>query len=125
MLFKAFSGELGPQHLNDEPASDLLKRILLLKKEEETKVAEIKRSKKTTPTVKKSSLSMVKREDIQSDHLSAILRKSGSMKPENLWSSSQLEIDEFYEQLKEEEEKGLLKEVIHESDEALRLLEAV
>ena len=47
------------------------------------------------------------------------------MQPENLWSSSQLEIDEFYEQLKEEEEKGLLREVSQESDKALRLLEAV
>jgi type I restriction enzyme S subunit len=125
LLSKAFSGELIPQHLKDEPASDLLKRILLLKEEKKSKVAEIQRRKKTAPTIKKSNSSMLKREDIQSDHLSAILRKSGSMQPENLWSSSQLEIDEFYEQLKEEEEKGLLREVRDESESASRLMEAI
>lgn len=124
LLSKAFIGELVPQHLNDEPTSDLLERISLLKEKTDAKVSKVKRSKKTTSNIK-SNLNMLKREDIQPDHLSAILRKSGSMQPESLWSSSQLEIDEFYEQLKEEEEKGLLSEIINESEDASRLLEAI
>lgn len=124
LLSKAFSGDLVPQHLNDEPASDLLEHILLLKAKTESKVAKLKISKKTNSTAR-SKLDMLKREDIQSNHLSEILKKSGSMPPKNLWSSSQLEIDDFYEQLKEEEEKGLLREVRDKSNDAMSLLEAV
>ena len=47
------------------------------------------------------------------------------MTAENLWSASQLEIDDFYDQLKDEEANGLLKEKREESTNALRLLEAV
>jgi type I restriction enzyme S subunit len=124
LLLKAFSGELVPQHLNDEPASDLLRRILVREEKTESKVVRTKKSKRKISNIK-SNLDMLKREDIQPDHLSAILRENGSMQPENLWSSSQLEIDEFYEQLKEEEEKGLLREVRDESESASRLMEAI
>ena len=124
LLHKAFSGELVPQHLNDETASDLLERILLLKAETKSKIDKAPKREQKSSGIK-SNLNMLKRDNIQPNHLSEILRISGPIPPENLWSLSQLEIDDFYEQLKEEEEGDLLKESRKESDDSSRLLEVV
>jgi hypothetical protein len=51
------------------------------------------------------------------------LKSRGPLTAEALWSTSQLEIDDFYDQLKDEEVRGLLKETRKENLNAPRLLE--
>lgn len=67
---------------------------------------------------------MLSRKDVQNTHLTSILRKRGPLTAESLWSASQLDIDDFYEQLKDEEARGLLRENRDMSANAPRLLEA-
>jgi hypothetical protein len=57
-------------------------------------------------------------------HLTTILKESGALTAEALWSASQLDIDDFYDQLKDEEARGLLEEHRGDSPTAPRLLEA-
>ncbi len=66
---------------------------------------------------------MLKRQEIESSHLSGILKERGPLTAESLWSASQLDIDDFYDQLKDEEARGLLKEIKGAAD-APRMLEA-
>lgn len=123
-LSKAFRGELTFQETSDESASTLLEKIRSAKAIKNSSSSNIKKTKVPSPN-SRSLLAMLKREDIHPNHLSEILRKGGSMSPENLWSLSKLEIDDFYDQLKEEEEEDLLREVRKESGYTSRLLEAV
>ena len=53
---------------------------------------------------------MLSRKDIQDTHLTNILKERGPLTAESLWSASQLDIDDFYDQLKDEEARGLLRE---------------
>jgi type I restriction enzyme, S subunit len=125
LLNMAFRGKLVPQDPNDEPASILLERIRLIRVIDEENTVNLPRRK---PTSGKSSLSkiiMIERKDIQLSHLSDILKTSGSMTAELLWSSSQLDIDDFYDQLKEEEALGFLKETREETSITSCLLEAI
>lgn len=48
---------------------------------------------------------------IKSDHLKSILKEQGKLAPKALWQASQLSIEDFYEQLRTEEAKRLLREV--------------
>jgi len=68
----------------------------------------------------KAEIIMLKRKDVEPSHLSDILKAGGPLSAEALWSASQLDIDDFYDQLKEEEARSLLREVVGEQ----RLLEA-
>jgi len=125
LLDKAFRGDLMSQDPNDEPASVLLDHIRMMRVTAEATVTKPRQRKSTSDKPSKSEVAMLKRKDIQISHLSDILKVSSSMTAENLWSASQLEIDDFYEQLKDEEASGLLKETREESTNAPRLLEAV
>lgn len=124
LLDKAFRGELVPQDPNDEPASVLLEQI-------RSELATAKTSKPkqrqrvtvdSTPSI--AQVIMLSRKDIQPSHLASILKTRGSLTAEDLWTASQLEIDDFYDQLKDEEEQGLLRETRGEEPNAPRLLEA-
>lgn len=124
LLDKAFQGELVPQNSNDEPASVLLERM-------HSELAVVKGNKPkqgqriTTayePSIDQFTMSTQK--DIQPSSLSSILKRRGPLTAESLWAESQLEIDDFYAQLKKEEEQGLLRETRMEESNALRLLEA-
>ncbi|MGH0038003.1 MAG: restriction endonuclease subunit S [Myxococcota bacterium] len=123
LLAKAFRGELVPQDPNDEPASVLLERIRAERAAAAAKPRKRKGGRRSAASKKKES-AMLKRSDIGDEHLSAILKERGPLTAEALWSTSQLEIDDFYDQLKAEEERGLLLEKRGESSTATRMLEA-
>lgn len=125
LLYKAYCGELVLQDPTDEPASVLLDRIRIMR---ETGELTFSKSQQRKPISDKSSQSMIvmlKRKNIQSSHLSDILKANGSMGSEALWLASQLDIDDFYDQLKDEEENGLLKEHKEQSIDTPRFLESV
>jgi len=151
ILVKAFRGELVPQDPKDEPASVLLERIRVAKachgevilqshyhKTSKRQVEFVidqsgimgelraKDRKDIARVLRKSNkeVIMLKRHEVQSTHLSRILRERGPLTAESLWFASQLDIDDFYDQLKDEEAHGLLKEIKGKTFDAPRLLEA-
>jgi type I restriction enzyme S subunit len=126
LLAKAFRGELVPQDPNDEPASVLLKRIRAARQAEVGAGKPSRRGRRnahvslTKPT---TLTNMLTRNDVTSNHLTAILKECGPLSAEALWSASQLEIDDFYDQLRDEEAQGLLRENCGDSPNSPRLLE--
>lgn len=123
LLAKAFRGELVPQDPNDETASILLQRIRAERAAATPKRPKSKGGRRSSASKKKEA-AMLKRNEIGDEHLSAILKERGPLTAEALWSASQLEIDEFYDQLKVEEERGLLLEKSGDPPTAPRVLEA-
>jgi hypothetical protein len=121
LLAKAFRGELVEQDPNDEPASVLLERI---RAEREAGKKKAGQSRKPVQRGKRSKTedTMKKLADIKSTHLSDILKEQGRLTAEALWKASELAIDDFYDQLKIEEAKGLLRE---KREDESRLLEAI
>jgi type I restriction enzyme, S subunit len=124
LLDKAFQGELVPQDPNDEHASVLLERIQASRLNAADTQPKTQRRKPASDTSHRIEVTMLTRKEIQPSHLSEILKNSGSLTAESLLAASQLEIDDFYDQLKDEEEQGLLKETKAENSDTLRLLEA-
>jgi type I restriction enzyme S subunit len=109
LLAKAFRGELVSQDTNDEPASVLLARIRTARVAgpyKAKRAKDVSRSNK----LQTAEVLMLNRKEIKDTHLTTILKNRGPLTPEALWSASQLEIDDFYDQLKDEETRGLLKE---------------
>lgn len=121
-LAKAFRGELVSQDPNDEPASKLLARLLLRGASMED-ADKIGRSKRGSRTKAKVGTNMLTRKDVTRAHLTTILRERGALSAEALWSASELTIDDFYDQLKDEEARGLLREKRGAASNAPRLLE--
>ena len=124
LLAKAFRGELVGQEVGDESAEKLLERIQSLREtsQEESKKVKTPRKKRE---LTKNEVAMLKKFEVLPNHLSSILKERGALTAESLWKMSQLEIDEFYEQLKNEEEKKLLRELRGEDENSERLLEAL
>ena len=113
MLAKAFRGELVPQDENDEPAEHLLARI----RAERQAAPKGKRgrgrastSEKTTQNRSASAMSK-SRQDVEPNHLSRLLKSTGGKKPASeLWLQSEMDIDEFYKQLRAEMDSGQIME---------------
>lgn len=149
LLAKAFRGELVSQDPADEPAAMLLEHIRAERMKTDT-INEVPQRKASGGLMERlrvveadvhypnvpeqlmlfehkgvSKDFMLTRTEIQPTHLSAILKVRGPLTAEALWSASQLSIDDFYEQLKDEEDRGQLKEHRDESPNMPRLLEAV
>lgn len=124
LLDKAFRGDLIPQDPNDEPASVLLEQIRSELAAAKANKPERQQRGTAISTLPIAQVIMLTRKDIQPSHLSSILKTRGSLAAEDLWAASQLEIDDFYDQLKDEEEQGLLRERRGEEPNAPRLLEA-
>jgi type I restriction enzyme, S subunit len=125
LLAKAFHGELVPQDPNDEPASVLLERIRAARvASEDSPSPNRRKGSGRSKTSQKSEVLMLTRKDVQDTHLTTILKERGPLTAEALWSASQLDIDDFYDQLKDEEARGLLREKRGDSSNALRMVEA-
>ena len=110
ILKRAFEGKLVPQDSNDEPASVLLKRI----KEEKVRrddEGNAKKKSKAKPKRKKMKVRKDAETEKQTVELYEILRLSKvPLTPKELWQSSKLEIEDFYDQVKIEVEKGRIIE---------------
>lgn len=124
LLAKAFRGELVPQDPNDEPASALMERIRIERDLEELGAGTRRKPAKKTPNTKDEG-HMRSLSEIKPTHLSDILKENGSMLAERLWAASELEIEDFYDQLKEEELKGLLREIRNPLNDLVSVLEQV
>jgi type I restriction enzyme S subunit len=127
LLSKAFRGELAPQDPDDDPVSVLLERIRTARKEgtaaSGTPTRPRRRNAQTSITKPTALTNMLTRNDAPSNHLSTILKECGPLSAEALWSASQLEIDDFYDQLRDEEAQGFLRENRGDSPHSPRLLE--
>ena len=113
ILAKAFRGELVPQDENDEPAEHLLARIRA-KRQAAPKGkrgrGRASTSEKTTQNRSASAMSK-SRQDVEPNHLSRLLKSTGGKKPASeLWLQSEMDIDEFYKQLRAEMDSGQIME---------------
>lgn len=111
ILGKAFSGQLVPQDPADEPASVLLERI---REEQAAAVRDAGRNRpgRCRGETQRRKPAMVKaRKEIRPTHLRDIIHASnGGMAPDTLWKASELDIDNFYKQLRAEVAAGHLHE---------------
>lgn len=109
VLVKAFGGELGTQDSSDEPAEELLKRIL----------SEANVEEKMKLTTRKTRMDVAMNKDM----LEAV-KEAKKITPEKLKQETGLEIDEFYEQLKKLIESGKAKEVRESGEVYLEVVDA-
>lgn len=124
ILAKAFRGELVPQDPSDEPASLLLERIKAERANQQIAPKPKGRTKPQTKQPRKVDNIMLSKDDIKPTHLQDILiANNKQMTPEELWQLSELEIDDFYAQLKEEIDKTVV-EIRSEINNKDRYLEA-
>lgn len=124
LVAKAFRGELVPQDPNDEPASKLLARLRAHPASVATTEKPKRGGTRGSRTKAMADTNMLTRKDVTPTHLTNILKDRGSLTAEVLWGASQLEIDDFYDQLKDEEARGLLRENRGNTPNAPRLLES-
>jgi type I restriction enzyme S subunit len=122
-LVRAFCGELVPQDPNDEPASKLLARLRTRAASPGNTGKSKRGGTRGMPIMTTADTNMLTRKDITPTHLTTILKVRGALTAEALWTASQLKIDEFYDQLKEEEARGLLRENRGDAANSPRLLE--
>ncbi len=106
LLAKAFRGELVPQDPNDEPASELLKRIQAEREQQQAepkRKAGVRKTKSKTQNTRKAKKITMKLEDAPATYLLDLLAKlGGEAHADVLWKQSELSIDDFYAKLKQE-----------------------
>jgi type I restriction enzyme S subunit len=115
LLDKAFRGDLVPQDPNDEPAEKLFERINMTRS---VTAGEPKQGRKSKREQKMEAI-VIDSSQIRADHLSIILRSHGRQTAKALWQVSQLGIEDFYEQLRTEEARGLLREIKKDAESYL------
>ncbi|MBV1877342.1 MAG: restriction endonuclease subunit S [Pseudomonadales bacterium] len=122
LLAKAYRGELVPQDPNDEPASELLKRIQAEREAlAATKPVRKTRSKKTTQA--KKNTKPMKLNDAPEQYLFGLLKQLGGEADANvLWKKSSLNIDDFYAKLKQEIKANNIVDDNSSPDPSLRRL---
>lgn len=109
ILSKAFNGKLVPQNPNDEPASELLKKI----KEERLEFLQNK------PTVRKFKNKIIKMERIKSV-LELLEEAQEPLLAKNVWEESKHweNIDDFYTEIKKLVEDGEIEELPRKGKES-------
>ncbi|BFM15461.1 restriction endonuclease subunit S [Maricurvus nonylphenolicus] len=123
ILAKAFRGELVPQDPNDEPASELLKRIQAEREQQQTKPKRKTSTRKRKTTTKKKKL-MKLAEAPETYLLDLLTQLGGEAQAETLWKQSELSIDDFYAKLKQEMATKKIIDFNPSSDPSLRKLKA-
>jgi type I restriction enzyme S subunit len=123
LLAKAFRGELVPQDPNDEPATELLKRI---QAEREAQSARKPERKTATPKqiikTRKNTLNMTL-DNTSANYLIELLTQLGDeAHAEVLWKKSELSIDDFYARLKKNIKSGSIVDDNSSADPSLRKL---
>jgi hypothetical protein len=107
-LAKAFRGELVEQNSEDESAATLLEKV-----RRRSEVMQVTKKPKHKRTQAVEPISERRIDDL----LASILKSRGRMTPERLLDAAKLDIDDFYDQLKREEARGLLREVRKRGDD--------
>ena len=110
LLQKAFQGELVPQDPEDESADMLIARIGERGNTSEGTKTRPPKVNSVRPPTRKEHI-MLSRKEVPAAYLRDILRARGPLTPEGLWNASKLDVDDFYDVLREEEAGGLLKEI--------------
>ncbi|HBP4598777.1 restriction endonuclease subunit S [Pseudomonas aeruginosa] len=119
-LTKAFSGQLSERDHSGESAESILLRL-----KNRIPVVQTRKKKRVQSKNLDGEKIMLTRNEVAKNHLSAILQDKGHLTAEELWSASRLEIDDFYDQLKEEVSLGLLRESVDGVEGQSRVLEPV
>ncbi len=107
ILTSAFHGELDTNNSIEESARELLKQIAI----------ERKNDKSGLPTY-----SIIKEVELMYQDMVTALKENGRMTPETLKRKMNIDIDEYYEQLKDSVQKGLIIEVRQENEIFLEAL---
>ncbi len=124
LLAKAFRGELVPQDPNDEPASQLLKRIQA--EREQQAATKPKRKASTRQSPSKARTTAMKLMDAPENYLTELLLAlGGEAHAEVLWKKTELSIDDFYAKLKQEMKNGGIIDDKRSDDAAQRKLKIV
>lgn len=119
LLAKAFRGELVPQDPNDEPASELFKKIQTERKLQST----IKPKRKTDAISKKQKKIIMKLHEAPEHYLLGLLNQlGGEADAKVLWNKTELGIDDFYAKLKQEMQTGRIIDDNGSSDPTQRKL---
>lgn len=111
ILAKAFRGELAPQDDSDEPAEHLLARIRA-ERQTTPQREQVHRKSNLTTHGTTGSRKMGSARDTISEHplVSVLSTLGGSSSSEELWKRSEMTIDDFYKQLRDEMAAGTILE---------------
>jgi len=121
ILSKAFRGELVSQDPNDEPASELLKRIQAEREQQQAKPKRKTSTRKRKTTTKKKKL-MKLAEAPETYLLDLLTQLGGEAQAETLWKQSEFSIEDFYAKLKQEMATKKIIDFNPSSDPSLRKL---
>ena len=127
LLAKAFRGELVSQDPNDEPASELLKRIQAEREQQAaTKPKRKASTRKSRQSPSKARTIAMKLMDAPENYLTELLLAlGGEAHAEVLWKKTELSIDDFYAKLKQEMKNGGIIDDKRSDDAAQRKLKIV
>jgi type I restriction enzyme S subunit len=129
LLAKAFRGELVPQDPNDEPASELLKRIQAERKQltesKPKRKATINRTDNNAIKSKGKNLTMKLSDAPENYLLDQLKQLGGEADAKVLWNRTELDIDDFYAKLKQEMLAGSIIDDKTSSDPSQRKLKVL
>ena len=109
ILARAFRGELGTHSDTDEPAIDLVKRILM-KDDINNNIDQEKKHKRSAEIA------------MESKTILEVLSKGSKMTPEKLKEETELNIDEFYNELKKLVDTNKVKEIREDEEVYLEVV---